>query len=857
MLSWLFKKSRGNRASEVAGTSTSRPVAKSAAPDPALAALAKERSRDEAKALALAHWTPKLESALGDDAALLRVAAESPLTEIKLAAVEALSSEAALKQAEHEFRSHDRRVHQVARRRLDAAVKQRASRVSAAALIDKAAALDGAAQFPVNHLVALDRAWQDLDATLLEPEQISQFTALSSKLNHTMRERAALEQRARDWNQQAAQALAHAQQALLQAAGAGAVDEFDTWLATARVQLQALSDACPDALASAAQRRAIDATLLTAAALAERLHCLQLLDLAEPAAPASAALDEPCAVEVAPESSASDADIAPATPVVRSSSPTERWRSLPALADGELNRMLEQRFDEWRKARAPKPERKPARAVTHEAAAPDRRAARQATPEQQQGIADLLGAAEAAVAAGQLSEMHKHLEAVDAALQTLHGAALDAALRARLQDLLSERARLRAWEKWSGAQALDALIAEAEELARQTMAATDVAAPVPPLIEDPARLGALPVAADAATFVDATEPAAEAVPTVGRRRAAPKLHIQTHRQAIQTLRQRWKLLDQAAGNQALWQRFDAALQLAYQPVAAHQAELDAARQANLQAREAMLDELDGLPEVAAAGDAGLDDAALLKERLRVLAKFQLDWRQLGPLEHTVPSRSRARLQQRLQAAVDRIEAPLQQARHAAEGQREQLILRAEAILQEISHNPQARDVMPRVRELQAQWQQHARSLPLSRPVEAALWKRFKTATDAVFAQREAAFNARDAEFAASVQAHEALLEQLNRLVAEAPAHDLQRGLQEIERAWRDALELPRASAQAMESRYGDARAALQQRLDRIAGERWLLQCDALAAKLALCHERDERAPGSLPMPISMPISMPS
>lgn len=833
MLSWLFKKSRGNRASDLAETSVSKSGVKNLARDPGLAAAEKARSRDEAKALALAQWEPLLKSAIGDDAALLRVAAESPLTEIKLAAVEALSSELALKQAERDFRSHDRRVHQVAKRRLSAAVTQRQSRASADALIDKALALASETQIPVNHLIALDRAWQDLDSTLLEPAQISRFTALSSELNNSLRERTALEQRVRIWNQQAAQALTEAQQSLLQAAEAGAADAFDTWLTAARQQLQSLSDACPDALASAEQLRAIAATLQSAASLAEHLSCLQSLELAAQLAPVPQVLDETVADEVAPETAAPDADAAPAAPVIQSVSPTERWRALPAMADSALKRLLDQRFDEWQKARTPKPERKPAavkpmRAVTDEATTPGRRAAKQATPEQQHGIVELLDAAEAAVAAGQLSEMRQHLEAIDIALKALHGAALEETLRSRLQDLLSERERLRAWEKWSGAQALDALIAEAEELARQTMAATGVTAPVPP-IENQEPSDAAPVSA---------EPAVEAVETVTSGRRAPKLHIQTHRQAIQALRQRWKLLDQAGGNHALWQRFDAALQLAYQPVAAHQAELDAARQANLKARQALLDELDGLPELAAASDEGMDQSAALKDRLRVLSKFQIDWRQLGPLEHTVPSRSRAGLQKRWQATLDRIEAPLQQARHAAEGQREQFILRAEAIVQEISHNPQARDVMPRLRELQAQWQQHARSLPLSRPVETTLWKRFKAATDAVFAQREAAFSARDAEFAANLQAHEALLEQLNKLVADAPAQDLQRGLHEIERAWRDAGELPRASAQGIESRYREARAALQRRLDTMAGERWLLQCDALAAKLALCQERE-------------------
>lgn len=845
MLSWLFKKSRGNRVSEVANTSASKSGNKSAVPDPAIAAAEKARGRAEAKALALAQWTPLLQSALGDDAALLRVATESSLTEIKLAAVEALSSEAALRQAEREFRSHDRRVHQVARRRLDATVGQRQARACADALIETALALDGMPLLPVNHLVALDRAWQALDASLLESTQIAQFTALSEQLNSTLRERADLEQRLRRWGQQAEQAVAEAQPSLIQTAGVGLSDDFETGLRAVRQQLQSLSGDCPDATAGAVQLRSIAETLQAAASLVERLNCLRTLD-AKQTAPASQALAELSSVDLTPEVPASDADMALTTPLVQSASPAERWRALPAMADGALKRLLDQRFDEWQKGRAPKPERKPRvlkpmPAVSDAAAAPDQRVAKQATAEQRQGIIELLDVAETAVAAGQLSEMQQHLDVIDAALKGLHGAALDDALRSRLQGLQAERTRLRAWEKWSGAQALDALIAEAEELARQTMAAMDVAEPLL-RTEDSERSDAAPGAADVPTLVGEAEPAVEVVAdpvaVVAGRSVVPKLHIQSHRQAIQKLRERWKLLDQAAGNHALWQRFDAALRLAYQPVAAQQAELNAIRLANLQAREALLDGLDGLPDAAAATDEVLDQSAALKERVRVLAKFQLDWRQLGPIEHTVPSQARVALQQRLQAALDRIEVPLQQARRAAEGQREQLILRAEVIVQEVLRNPQARDVAPRVRELQAQWQQHARSLPLARPVETALWKRFKTATDAVFAQREAAFNARDAEFSASLQAHEGLLEQLSSLAAEAPAQDIQRRLHEIERAWRDAGELSRAAVQGIESRYREGRAAVQRRLDQMAAERWLLQCDALVAKLSLCEQRE-------------------
>ena len=54
-------------------------------------------------------WEARLAAASGSDESLLSLAKEAPLEEIKLAAIQSLSSEEALKAAEREFRNHDRR----------------------------------------------------------------------------------------------------------------------------------------------------------------------------------------------------------------------------------------------------------------------------------------------------------------------------------------------------------------------------------------------------------------------------------------------------------------------------------------------------------------------------------------------------------------------------------------------------------------------------------------------------------------------------------------------------------------------------------------------------------------------------
>ena len=340
------------------------------------------------------------------------------------------------------------------------------------------------------------------------------------------------------------------------------------------------------------------------------------------------------------------------------------------------------------------------------------------------------------------------------------------------------------------------------------------------------------------------------------------MNLKTHGDAIQALRSRWRELDRlgAAASPALWAAFDGALHQAYQPLAARQAAVKLARQDNLAAREALLDSLEALPGQPAGG-AGDDAGAVWKAQLRALDRFQAAWRPLGPVEHTVPAAARDALLQRHRRAVERIEQPLQQARRAAAALREQLIERAESLVGTPDRGP-APDAPQQVRALQVDWQQHARTLPLARAAENALWSRFKAATDAVFQQRDAAFGARDAELGANLAARQALLQRLTDLGAtaartasmtdptaqgDAPgaarpaASDIERTLAEVDRAWRQDAELPRGAAAGLDARYREARAAAQRQLADAGRARWQACCDGLAARWQLCEWREASA----------------
>jgi len=332
--------------------------------------------------------------------------------------------------------------------------------------------------------------------------------------------------------------------------------------------------------------------------------------------------------------------------------------------------------------------------------------------------------------------------------------AVPADLRERHQALRAEHRRLLDWQRWGGARARDELLAQAERLAQASM----VPSAEPDASEDP-------------------EPAE---PPRARRPAA--LNLKQHAAQIQALRQQWRQLDQQAApaGQALWQRFDHALQTAYAPVAAQQALLKAARQQNLAQREALLAELEACTPAPGQGEG---DTSAWRHAGQALARFQAAWRKLGPLEHTVPAAARDALQQRLNRALAQIDTPLQQARSEAAARREQLIARAEALRQEAGAARAASDPLRRLRELQADWTEEARRSVLPRSLEASLWSRFKAAADGVLAAREQQQASRDAELAAA----------------------------------RDAERSKQAA--------------------------WALQCEALGAALARCEaEEDDRSP---------------
>ncbi len=442
------------------------------------------------------------------------------------------------------------------------------------------------------------------------------------------------------------------------------------------------------------------------------------------------------------------------------------------ISDARVAAALNARFELWQHEQT---NAKQARSAEQKKQAGEKsKAVRQA---KQEGLEALIVEAETALAAGHLAETIEHLRKID---DTAQASRPDQKLQSRIEAVQADVARLKGWQHWGGGRVREDLVVEAEALNKAS--------------------------------------------------SAEKLPVKTHADAIENLRERWKELDKLGGatNRTLWQRFDSALKTAYLPVAAHLAKLKAARQENLEARNKLIAGLDAV----VLADASKDEAQDWRALARTLEQFQTEWRKLGPVEHTVPHKARNALDARLKTATERLDAPLSETRRVEQLKRSKLIERAQALAADSG----ARDVIAKVRDLQTEWQQHAKGLPLARNEENKLWGEFKAATDAVFKQRDAAHAARDGELKSHQVARDALIARLAALTADTPTAELKRSIGDIDREWRNAGEAPRAVAAKLDAKFREARDKAQQFLAGSAKRVWYATCDALNAKLALCEE---------------------
>lgn len=192
--------------------------------------------------------------------------------------------------------------------------------------------------------------------------------------------------------------------------------------------------------------------------------------------------------------------------------------------------------------------------------------------------------------------------------------------------------------------------------------------------------------------------------------------------AIQALHEEWRSLmssDQDE-DQALWDRFKAATDLAYEPCKAHFAEQDAQRKANLEKRIELCAQLDGF--IAAQDWNHVDWEGLWQIRQQA----PRDWQRYQPVRFT----DNRDVQKRFSAALTALDEQIDAHSEQAAGQRTALITQVEQINLEVED---LRDAIAEAQKIQKQWRNTAWLPPSQhRPLQ----KRFRKAVDQVFKARD-------------------------------------------------------------------------------------------------------------------------
>jgi len=288
---------------------------------------------------------------------------------------------------------------------------------------------------------------------------------------------------------------------------------------------------------------------------------------------------------------------------------------------------------------------------------------------------------------------------------------------------------------------------------------------------------------------------------------------------VPALREEWKRLGtQASPALRDWERFDAALVKAYQPVAAQRAEEAARRAQARSAKEALCSEWEAF---VAAVDWERPDYAAIEVQRDQVAKHWHAAARAGFRDERV-------LRKRFDTVVGEVDQRLVAARASEIQRREQLIGAAEAL----RVSPDLRAAMTEAKGLQERWRNEAGQLRLPRSDEQKLWHRFRAACDAVFARRDAERAEQSVQREMRAQARVALIDAFAAAVAGADATHIKRALGQFQAEWDAAKAGAGASADALEQRARDLRRQAQQRIETLHQQAYRSQLEALARQAA-------------------------
>lgn len=243
----------------------------------------------------------------------------------------------------------------------------------------------------------------------------------------------------------------------------------------------------------------------------------------------------------------------------------------------------------------------------------------------------------------------------------------------------------------------------------------------------------------------------------------------------------------------LRERLDALRSVAAERRAAAEAERAAAREAAAAARTTLVEQAEKIAET----DPSRIQWRPAGEQLRALLDEWKEAQRSGPRLDRATEEALWKRFSHARTTFDRERrhffAELESRNAAAKGAKEALVAEAERLSASTEWGPTA----GAFRDLMTQWKAAGRA---SRPVDDALWARFRAAQDAFFAARDAANQATDTEYQANLVVKEALLAEAEALLPVRNLGAAKAALRSVQERWEAAGKVPRGEVQRVEGR---------------------------------------------------------
>ncbi|MGB1091473.1 MAG: DUF349 domain-containing protein, partial [Oceanobacter sp.] len=291
---------------------------------------------------------------------------------------------------------------------------------------------------------------------------------------------------------------------------------------------------------------------------------------------------------------------------------------------------------------------------------------------------------------------------------------------------------------------------------------------------------------------------------------------------IQALQEEWKTLQNTGPDKALWERFQAAGDKAFEPCRAYFAEVAQQREANVARRRQLTEEL-------TAYEAAMDwDTADWQVVQKTLDAAREAFRSFSPVDRA----SHRETQDAFRAVCDKIYAHVQAEFDNNLAAKKQLVEQAAALLdlEDIG------EAINGVKTLQQQWKTVGVT---PRSADQKLWKQFREHCDAVFSQLDKQKAERKAAIDEVVTQAEQLLEQARQLVElDEPVSESRNQLQALEQACAE-IELPKSAEIRMRKGFAAVADALIEKHQYQQQEAERARWQGLLDQLLAIANRDE------------------